>query len=347
MPYSPNLGIIHLDPAQSNKAATVNEQLDAVDVAIAGAVSVSVAGGSNVTLTTTPDGGQAENAIIILTGLLTANIDVIFPNITREWHVVNNTTGAYSVTCIGTSGTGVAVAQSTECDIRWDATSGNMLQSSSTVAGGGGSVTLAGDATGASGSNQVVSTHLSSPLPVAQGGTGDATLTAHGVLVGEGTSAVAAVTATDAQLLLGQTSADPAFKTMSGDASITDAGVVTVSQYKGAALPADVGIDFGVGVLTASQTIGFHAVRAHNFAANFASSQGVAKVASTGTAVITVYKNGTSIGTITYTSSATPAFATSGGSAESLAAGDLLEFVAPSSPDATLAGVRITLFGTR
>ena len=135
MPYSPNLGIIHLDPSQSNKAATVNEQLDALDVAIAGTVSLSVAGGANVTLTTTPDGGQAENAIIELTGAITANIEVIFPPITRSWHVVNNTTGAHTVTVIATSGTGAVVAQGTEADFRFDGT--NMVQASSTVAGGG------------------------------------------------------------------------------------------------------------------------------------------------------------------------------------------------------------------
>jgi hypothetical protein len=49
-------------------------------------------------------------------------------------------------------------------------------------------------------------------IPVAQGGTGQATLTAHGVVIGEGTSGVA-VTApgTTGQVLLGATGADPAF----------------------------------------------------------------------------------------------------------------------------------------
>lgn len=274
MPYSPNLGIIHLDPAQSNKAATVNEELDALDVAIAGAAQVNVAGSANVTLSTTPDGGQAENAVIIFSGAITANIEVIFPNITREWHVVNNTTGAYSLTCIGTSGTGVVIPQNTECDIRWDPVSGNMVQSSSTISGGGGVVTMGGDVTGPS-------------------------------------------------------------------------SAATVIQYKGAALPADVGVDFGTAVLTASQTIGFVAVRAHNFASNFAGSEGKAKTASTGTATFTVKKNGTSIGTVVFTSASTATFTTTSGATETLAAGDLLEIVAPSSPDATLAGVRITLFGTR
>src|SRR5208282_3198062 len=134
MSTTPNLGLPLLDPAQNNKAATVNEQACGFDVAIAGTLALSVAGGANVALTTTPDGGQAENAIIILTGLLTASINVIFPEITRQWHVVNQTTGAYTLTVIGSSGTGVAIPQGTECDVRFDGT--NFVQSSATVSGG-------------------------------------------------------------------------------------------------------------------------------------------------------------------------------------------------------------------
>lgn len=61
-----------------------------------------------------------------------------------------------------------------------------------------------------------------------------ASLTAHGVVVGEGTSAVAVTAAgTDGQLLIATTSADPAFASMSGDATITKAGVITVSKIGG------------------------------------------------------------------------------------------------------------------
>lgn len=54
-------------------------------------------------------------------------------------------------------------------------------------------------------------------LGVASGGTGAATLTSHGVLIGEGTSAVAVTAAgTTSQCLLGATGADPAFGTCPG-----------------------------------------------------------------------------------------------------------------------------------
>src|SRR5258707_7962036 len=122
MPSSPNLGIVHLDPAQSNKAVAVNVPLDALDVAIAGTVTKSVAGSADVTLTVTPDGGEANNAIIVLTGVLTGSINVFFPAVTRRWHIINNATGAFVVTCKTASGAGVAFNSGDERDIRWDGT---------------------------------------------------------------------------------------------------------------------------------------------------------------------------------------------------------------------------------
>lgn len=59
-------------------------------------------------------------------------------------------------------------------------------------------------------------------------------LTPHGVLLGEGTSAAVATAAgTDGQLLIATTSADPAFTSVSGDATITKAGVITVTKIGG------------------------------------------------------------------------------------------------------------------
>jgi hypothetical protein len=53
-----------------------------------------------------------------------------------------------------------------------------------------------------------------SPIPVVEGGTGAQTFTAHGVLLGEGTSAVGVTgAATDGQVLVGKTSNDPSFIT--------------------------------------------------------------------------------------------------------------------------------------
>ncbi len=61
--------------------------------------------GSNVTLTAL----QYGKPVIVISGLLTANLNLIFPSIAAEWTVINNTTGAFSVTCKTAAGTGVVV----------------------------------------------------------------------------------------------------------------------------------------------------------------------------------------------------------------------------------------------
>ena len=70
------------------------------------------------------------------------------------------------------------------------------------------------------------------PAEVAKGGTGLATITDHGVMVGSGTGAVSPLTVgTNGQVLLGSTAADPVFHTLtSSDSSITfTAGAGTLS----------------------------------------------------------------------------------------------------------------------
>lgn len=63
---------------------------------------------------------------------------------------------------------------------------------------------------------------LSSPLLAASGGTGAVTLTDGGVLVGSGTGAITALSVgTNGQLLVGSTSADPAFATLNCAGNLT------------------------------------------------------------------------------------------------------------------------------
>lgn len=60
---------------------------------------------ANVTLTTL----EASRERIVLSGTLTANINLIVPAWRKKWTVVNNCTGSFSVTIKTTSGTGIAV----------------------------------------------------------------------------------------------------------------------------------------------------------------------------------------------------------------------------------------------
>jgi hypothetical protein len=73
---------------------------------------------ANVTLTA----AQYGKPIISLSGVLTANLNLIFPNIVGQWLIVNNCTGAYTVTCKTSAGTGVATSISSVQTIYGDGT---------------------------------------------------------------------------------------------------------------------------------------------------------------------------------------------------------------------------------
>jgi hypothetical protein len=83
------------------------------------------------------------------------------------------------------------------------------------------------------------------------------------------------------------------------------------------------------------------------FPANFSNSNGAVGTNPTSTAVFTMKKNGSSVGTASISTSGTFTFATSGGSAITFSAGDEFSIIAPSPQDATLSDVRFVLAGTR
>lgn len=72
------------------------------------------------------------------------------------------------------------------------------------------------------------STNSPFPLSATQGGLGVASPTAHGVLIGEGASAVTPIVLSAGQILIGTTASDPSA------ATITGSGGITVSATSGA-----------------------------------------------------------------------------------------------------------------
>ncbi len=85
-----------------------NANLSLIDENLGGTLTLSVAGNSNVTLTSS----QAANLFYNLTGVLTGNINVIFPAAGGFYYINNTTTGAYTLTIqAGTSTAGIVAVQ--------------------------------------------------------------------------------------------------------------------------------------------------------------------------------------------------------------------------------------------
>jgi hypothetical protein len=109
--------------------------------------------------------------------------------------------------------------------------------------------------------------------------------------------------------------------------------------------PYDLGI-YLAGTYSNSQIIGEYIFpRTVSFPANMTGSYALADAASTGTVSCTANKNGSSIGTVRFAASATGTFQSF--AATTFNAGDVLQLVAPTAADSTLAGVKITFVGTR
>lgn len=102
------------------------------------------------------------------------------------------------------------------------------------------------------------------------------------------------------------------------------------------------------GTYTASQMIAHHVfVDKVRFPAQLAESRARATDAATAEAVCSVQRNGVQIATMTFAASGQVATFADMSAAVSFDDGDYLTIVAPATPDSTLAGVAVTLFGER
>ena len=109
----------------------VNYVFNRIDSSVKGYQSVSVAGSSNVTLTSnnsttnTDDSAtddQVHNAILEFTGALTGDINVFTDAVETTYTVFNNTTGSQTLTFGPTGGTGVALKQGAKTLVYTDGT---------------------------------------------------------------------------------------------------------------------------------------------------------------------------------------------------------------------------------
>lgn len=103
-----------------------------IDTSLGGNLSLSVAGSSDVTLTT----AQAQNLYYNFTGSLAGNINVIWPTGAGQCIVKNSTTGSFTLTVKPTGGTGVAITQSTSQGVFISTTLGSAVLANTTAGSG-------------------------------------------------------------------------------------------------------------------------------------------------------------------------------------------------------------------
>lgn len=142
-----------------------------------------------------------------------------------------------------------------------------------------------------------LATALTTALPVTKGGTGDTTLTAHGVLIGNGPSAVAITSAgTSGQVLVSNgASADPTFQTVAGTGDVVGPGSAVsgnIAIYSGTT--GKLISDSGVTALAAVTTSG-----GAGDAGKLPALNGSGVLDTSFLATLTVAKGGTGLATLT------------------------------------------------
>jgi hypothetical protein len=102
---SPNLAITHVAAAQNQKEVTINDAIDALDLAITGALEVDCTAGGTISITPTV---MRRNVSLVLTGAPAANFTLQLPAV-RKLILVQNTTGQAAAVTGPSAGTGIPV----------------------------------------------------------------------------------------------------------------------------------------------------------------------------------------------------------------------------------------------
>lgn len=222
---------------------------------VAGGTGISTSGATNtVTITLdTPvsvsDGGTGVSTLTdggVMLGSGTSAVTSLGQ--ATDGQLVIGDTSADPVLATLTAGTGMTITNaagsitlastgSTALSFPTDSGTATPAANILTISGGTGIST--------SGSGSTVTITLDTPVSVANGGSGATTLTDGGVLVGSGTSAITALSVgTNGQLLVGSTSADPVFATVSSSDSTIEftTGAGTLSIQGAAATDSQAGV---------------------------------------------------------------------------------------------------------
>lgn len=163
--YSTNLRVeLQANGENSTTWGTkANAVFNMLEQAISGVASVAMTDAEYTLTTANGSTDEARNAVITMTGTLTASRNVIVPSVDKLYTFKNSTTGGYSIVVKTSGGTGVTIANGDTLQVYCDAT--NVLPAA---------------------------TAFGSALSVANGGTGRATSTTAYGLLAAGTTATGA-----------------------------------------------------------------------------------------------------------------------------------------------------------
>lgn len=117
--YTPNR--IYELQATGENAGTwgtlLNAVLSIIDLNLGGRLALNVAGNADVTLTST----QERNAYILMTGVLTGSISLVFTATNGGFYLLDNrSTGSFTITAKPSGGTGVIIPQGGKCLVMVD-----------------------------------------------------------------------------------------------------------------------------------------------------------------------------------------------------------------------------------
>lgn len=152
---------------------------------------------------------------------------------------------------------------------------------------------------------------------------------------------------TTAKMTIGGTDGDVIVDEAAGESVIISKWTskrVSVSSLSSEG-PYDIRISFGETPIADEIIDTIPIVREISFPANFSGSVGIIGANPTSTLVLDVKDDGTTIGTISISTTGVFTFATVGGTAKVVAAGSFLTIVAPATPDATAANMQVTFSG--
>ncbi len=127
----------------------VDTNMQIIEGAINGTADVSTTGGDTTLDDADYTDDDGKKAVISVTGALVSNANIIIPNTSRRVFVINNTSGAYTVTVKTSGGAGKAVTQGTAALLHCDGSDNIVFLGAQTVIGTG----APNDASGAAASS--------------------------------------------------------------------------------------------------------------------------------------------------------------------------------------------------